>query len=195
MCLWGNSYVSGLGEFSFGKWRTHQSRRWLVQFVSWLPSHLPPPLAFLPPSRKLRKRAFCLLFRKIALKFICALFICFDLCHSWAAVGYVEQSRWIPNLHIQAVCWERFNTTLPPPTLLFGGIQPTCYSFQFQYWDISALSFLHMPLKWFGRVLLACRRDVSLEISFLSMAKQQFESLLYWNLWLSIFIFPWWYNF
>lgn len=59
VCLLGNSYISSPGEFSFGKWSTHQNRRWLVHFVSWLPSHLPlPPCFFSPLLESLGKEPF-----------------------------------------------------------------------------------------------------------------------------------------
>lgn len=134
-----NSYISSFGELSFGKWSAHQSRRWLVQFVShFSPSPPPPTLIFFPFSRKLKKRAFCLLSWKVTLKFICALFICFHLCHSWAAVCYIGQSRWIPNLHSSSVLGKFHHH---PPPLVFCAGPTKYYSFQFKYWDISGLCF------------------------------------------------------
>lgn len=112
-----NSYISSLRELSFGKWGTHQSRSWLVQFVSQLLFFF--SLLFFLPPKSLRK-VFCVLFRKVTLKFIC-----FHLCHSWAAVGYIGQRRWIPNLYIQALYWERFSTH----PVLFCRVQLQYYNF------------------------------------------------------------------
>lgn len=133
MCLLGNSYISSLGEFSFGKWSTHQSRRWLVQFVSCLPSlpH-PPSLLFFPLPESLGKEPFVFYSGKLhwnsSVLYSSAL-ICAIHGQLWVMLNKADEFL---TSTFKAVCWERFNTTLPSPHTPFFGVSNqhvTAFSF------------------------------------------------------------------